>query len=136
MLGGVTDTHGLVWFTTGQVNRIGARARRVFVAADRKDGSGLVTVPRTVLHEISCLLITEKIKFRQNFADWVSALTKHGFFQIVDVTAEMVVNSHSFQAVKDPFDRLIMGCAAQMEQPLLTGDHQIIEVNAVEVIWD
>jgi PIN domain nuclease of toxin-antitoxin system len=57
MLGGVTDTHALVWFATNQLNKLGQAARRIFAAADQKDGSGIVSVPTAVLHEISCLLV-------------------------------------------------------------------------------
>jgi PIN domain nuclease of toxin-antitoxin system len=136
MLIGVTDTHALVWFATRQHNKIGLGARRVFAAADRKDGSGLVTVPTAVLHEISCLLIAKKIKLDSDFSSWVTALDKHGYFRIADVDADMVVASHSFQSIDDPFDRLIMGCSALLEQPLLTTDRMITESNVIQVIWD
>lgn len=136
MLAGVTDTHALVWFANNQPDKIGEKARKIFVAADRKDGSGLVMVPTTVLHEISCLLISNKVKLNSDFARWVEALHKHGFFQIIDVTADMVVSSHAFQAIKDPFDRLIMGCSELLDQPLLTADGTITDSNMVQVIWD
>jgi PIN domain nuclease of toxin-antitoxin system len=136
MLAGVTDTHALVWFANNQPDKIGEKARKIFTAADRKDGSGLVMVPTTVLHEISCLLISNKVKLNSDFARWVETLNNHGFFQIIDVTADMVVSSHAFQAIKDPFDRLIMGCSELLEQPLLTADEVITDSNMVQVIWD
>lgn len=136
MLGGVTDTHALVWFANNQHNKLGEGARRIFAAADRKDGSGLVTVPTAVLHEISSLLIANKVQLNVNFADWVRDLDRHGFFPIIDVTADMVVASHSFQGITDPFDRLIMGCSRLIDQPLLTVDERITESNLVEVVWD
>jgi len=136
MLAGVTDTHALVWFANNQPDKIGEKARKIFAAADRKDGSGLVMVPTTVLHEISCLLISNKVKLNSDFARWVEALNKHGFFQIIDVTADMVVSAHAFQAIKDPFDRLIMGCSELLDQPLLTADGVITDSNMVQVIWD
>lgn len=132
----VTDTHALVWFATNQHRKIGDDARRIFVAADRKDGTGQVTVPAVVLHEVSCLLIADKIKLRSDFSAWVAALKSHDYFKIVDVTANMVVASHSFQSVADPFDRLIMGCSSFLKQPLLTADRLITESNVVEVVWD
>jgi PIN domain nuclease of toxin-antitoxin system len=136
MLEGVTDTHALVWFATNQLNKIGDSARRIFTAASRQDGSGIVTVPTTVLHEISCLLIANKVRLRLDFSRWVAGLGKDRYFRIVDVTAEMVVSSHAFRSINDPFDRLIMGCSAQMDQPLLTGDQRITDSKAVQVIWD
>ncbi len=60
MLEGIADTHALVWFATNQYQKIGARARRLFAAAAKKDGTALITVPAVVLHEISCLLIARK----------------------------------------------------------------------------
>jgi PIN domain nuclease of toxin-antitoxin system len=136
MLAGVTDTHALVWFANNQHGKIGESARKIFAAADRRDGSGFVTVPTAVLHEISCLLISNKVKLNSDFSHWVATLERHGFFTIIDVTADMVVTSHSFQAIKDPFDRLIMGCSELLEQPLLTADEIITQSKVIEVIWD
>lgn len=136
MLAGVTDTHALVWFATNKHAKIGEKARKYFAAADRKDGSGIVTVPTVVLHEVSSLIIANKIKLGSDFSEWIKTLDKHGYFKILDVTTEMVVSSHSFQAIKDPFDRLIMGCSDLLQQPLLTDDDTITESNVVEVIWD
>jgi PIN domain nuclease of toxin-antitoxin system len=136
MLAGVTDTHALVWFANNQHGKIGESARKIFTAADRKDGSGLVVVPTAVLHEISCLLISNKVRLNSDFSYWVGALDRHGYFPIIDVTADMVVSSHSFQAIKDPFDRLIMGCSGLLKQPLLTADQIITESMLDEVVWD
>ena len=41
MLSGITDTHALVWYASGASNKLGVAARRIFEAADRKDGSGI-----------------------------------------------------------------------------------------------
>ena len=136
MLGGVADTHSLVWFATSQHRKIGDAARRIFVAADRNDGTGQVIVPTVVLHEISCLLIANKIKLRSDFSVWVADLKRHRYFPIIDVTADMVLASHSFQTIADPFDRLIMGCSDLLDQPLLTGDRLITESNVIQVIWE
>ena len=136
MLGGVTDTHALLWFVTGKLEKLGTRARKIFEAADRKDGSGLVTVPAIVLHEISWLITTKDIKLAVSFSDWVRQLEKHGFFPILNVDAEAVIRSADFQQITDPFDRLIMGCAALLEQPLITTDQKITQANVVEVLWE
>jgi PIN domain nuclease of toxin-antitoxin system len=136
MLSGVADTHALVWYATGEFRKIGNIARNVFEAADRKDGSGIVYVPTIVLHEISSLLIGGKIELAEPFLRWVRSLEKHGFFVIVDVTPEMVVSADHFRAIADPFDRLIMGCAALLDEPLMTTDERIVNSRLVQVIWD
>jgi len=136
MLSGVADTHALVWYASGASNKLGVAARRIFEAADRKDGSGMVIIPTVVLHEISSLLIAEKIKLGTNLADWTRSLEKHGFFKIVDVSAEMVLRSDNFKNIADPFDRLIMGCADLFEQPLITADSIITDSHLVQVVWD
>jgi PIN domain nuclease of toxin-antitoxin system len=136
MLSGITDTHALVWYASGASNKLGVAARRIFEAADRKDGSGMVIIPTVVLHEISSLLIAEKIKLGTNLADWTRSLEKHGFLQIVDVSVEMVLRSDNFKNIADPFDRLIMGCADLFEQPLITLDSIITDSHLVQVVWD
>lgn len=136
MLGGVTDTHPLVWFATGQPQKLGQMARKIFEGADRQVGSALVMIPTVVLHEISCLRIANKVTFKNSFLEWVNSLEKHGFLQVVDVAAEMVVRSDGFQLIADPFDRLIMGCAQLLEQPLITIDEGITNSGLIETIWD
>src|ERR1700693_5314853 len=101
MLSGVADTHALVWYASGASNKLGVAARRIFEAADRKDGSGMVIIPTVVLHEISSLLIAEKIKLGTNLADWTRSLEKHGFLQIVDVSDEMVLRSADLKNIDD-----------------------------------
>ena len=136
MLSGVADTHALVWYATGESRKIGSAAKRVFEGADRKDGSGIVYVPAIVLHEISSLLIGGKIELAEPFLDWVRSLEKHGFFVVLDVTSEMVVSADHFKSITDPFDRLIMGCAALLDQPLMTTDEMIANSELVQVMWD
>jgi PIN domain nuclease of toxin-antitoxin system len=136
MLGALTDTHPLIWYAIGQSRKLGARAREIFETADRRDGSGLIVVPSAVLHEVSNLLIGGRINLARGFSEWVLELENHGFIQIVDVTAEMVIRSDDFKQIHDPFDRLIMGCAALFEQPLITADNEITASGLVEVIWD
>lgn len=136
MLSGVADAHALVWYASGASNKLGVAARRIFEAADRKDGSGMVIIPTVVLHEISSLLIAEKIKLGTNLADWTRSLEKNGFLQIVDVSAEMVLRSDNFKNIADPFDRLIMGCADLFEQPPITVDSIITDSHLVQVVWD
>lgn len=136
MLGGVSDTHPLVWFATNQRQKLGGAARRIFEAADRRDGSGLIVIPSIVLHEVSSLLIANRVTLGRSFADWVTSIERHGFFQIIDVTADMVVQSSHLQAITDPFDRLIMGCSLLLEQPLITIDQQITDSHLVETVWD
>jgi len=136
MLSGITDTHALVWYASGASNKLGATARRYFEAADREDGSGIVIIPTVVLHEISNLLIAGKINLGIDFAPWVRFLEKHGFFQVFDVNTEMVLRSHLFNNIADPFDRLIMGCADLFEQPLITTDSTITDSHLVQIVWD
>jgi PIN domain nuclease of toxin-antitoxin system len=136
MLSGVADTHALVWYATGEFRKIGNAARSVFEAADRKDGSGIVYAPTIVLHEISSLLIGGRIELADPFSHWVRSLERHGFFIIVDITAQTVVSADNFKGIPDPFDRLIMGCAALLGQPVMTADERITNSKLVQIIWD
>jgi PIN domain nuclease of toxin-antitoxin system len=136
VLGGVADTHALLWFALGQPNKLGHGARRIFEGVDRQDGSALVIVPTVVLHEISSHRIADKVALKSSFSQWVRSLEKNSFIQVLDVTAEMVIRSDGFQQIDDPFDRLIMGCANLLEQPLITIDEKITDSRLVETIWD
>jgi PIN domain nuclease of toxin-antitoxin system len=82
MLSGITDTHALVWYASGASNKLGVAARRIFEAADRKDGSGMVIIPTVVLHEISSLLIAEKISLERIWQTGLDLLKNTGFFKL------------------------------------------------------
>lgn len=136
MLAGVSDTHPLLWFATSQHQKLGRTARKIFEAADRKDGSGLIIIPSIVLHEVSSLLIANRVTLGRSFADWINSIKRHGFFQIMDITADMIVESSHLKTIADPFDRLIMGCSLLLEQPLITIDREITDSHLVETVWD
>ncbi len=88
------------------------------------------------MHEISSLLIAGKIRLGTNLADWTRSLERHGFLQIVDVSAEMVLRSDNSKNITDPFDRLIMGCADLFEQPLIRADSIMTDSHLVQFLWD
>jgi predicted nucleic acid-binding protein len=56
----VTDTHVLVWYTSGQLRRLSRRARRAFAEAEA--GRSTIRVPTIVLMEV--ILLEERGRLR------------------------------------------------------------------------
>ena len=46
----VTDTHPLIFFSTGKIQRLGKNARQIFREAEK--GQARIVIPVTVLEEI------------------------------------------------------------------------------------
>ena len=134
MIAGVTDTHPFLWYVTGQHDRLGRKALRLFEAAERSDGSGIVYVPTVVLCE--CLMLSERVRLETRFDHWVRELDRSQFFLISPLTPEVLLYAFGISQVPDIFDRLIAATALDLDTPLVTQDQEIIDANCVEILWD
>jgi PIN domain nuclease of toxin-antitoxin system len=134
VIAAVTDTHPFLRYLTGQHNRLGKRALRLFEAADRGDGSGIVYVPTVVLCE--CLMLSERIHLGTRFDHFVGDLVRRQFFLISPLTEEVLLRAFQIPQVPDIFDRLVAAAALDLDLPLVTEDEKIVEANCVEILWD
>lgn len=136
MIAAVTDTHPFLWYVSGQENRLGRKAIRLFQAAERGDGSGIVYIPTIVLAEALFLIQSGSIRITQRFDHWVRDLDQHDGFNIVDLTIEMVIRATNLPTIPNPFDQLITASALYCDLPLVTDDYRIRVSNLVEIFWE
>ena len=61
-------------------------------------------------------------------------LTKNGF-EIVPLEISVIAQAVSYNFNNDPFDKIIVASAAELEVPLITKDVEITESNLVEIFW-
>ena len=129
----VTDTHPLIWYTSGKHTRLSQRVVRIFDAAfaDR----ALVVIPSAVFWEISLLLDHDKIKLREPFEHWAAALTARKGIDMAALGLDVIAEAHHLKFHGDPFDRTIVATAKLMDLPLITRDEMIVNSKLVDIAW-
>lgn len=131
----VTDTHPLVYFSTGKTQKLGRAARRIFHAATQ--GQARISIPVTVLEEVLRLVEDGKIHLLTSFAELVATYQQVASpFFIQDYTPDILLSVARFPAIRDPFDRVIVATAHALDYPLITADSFLHEGRFVPLVWE
>lgn len=130
----VTDTHPLVFFSTGKRQRLGRNARRIFRQAER--GQARIVIPVTVLEEILRLSEDGRIRLALPFSELLARYGQEASpFFIQDYTPDILLQAASYPSIRDPFDRVIVATAATLGYPLITHDSFLHDEGFVPVVW-
>jgi len=130
----VTDTHPLVYFSTGKTQKLGKNARRAFQEAEQSRTR--IVIPVTVLEEILRLSEYGRIRLHLPFPDLVARYQQEPSpFFIQDHTQEILLHVARYPAIRDPFDRVIVATAHALEYPLITNDSFLQEEGFVPTVW-
>lgn len=130
----VTDTHPLVYFSTGRTRKLGQQARRAFQQAVR--GRGHIVIPLTVLEEILRLGEMGRIRLKLPLRELVSQYQQQGSpFSVQDYSVDILLAVEQFPAIRDPFDRVIVATAHTLGYPLITHDEFLQDHQFVQTVW-
>jgi PIN domain nuclease of toxin-antitoxin system len=132
----VTDTHALIWHVIGRTEKLGERASKIFERAERADGTALIRIPTIVLSECLSIFESGRVRIQQRFDDWVHQLDRHKYFSIEELRTQTILKSFELPLIRDPFDRMIVATALDLELPLISADLEIRETGYVEILWD
>ena len=130
----VTDTHPLVFWSSNRRRRLGNRARRIL--QETEQGKHSIIVPIVVLEEINRLVERKIVRLDVPFRRWAEALERSPNFQIQAYTLEILLESVSLAAIRDPADRAIVATARQLRCPLITTDELIRDGDWVDTVWE
>ncbi|HEV2987686.1 MAG TPA: type II toxin-antitoxin system VapC family toxin [Candidatus Angelobacter sp.] len=136
MIVAVVDTHALLWSVVGRTEKLGVRALKAFEGAQRNDGSALIHIPTIVLSECLSIFESGRVRIQQRFDDWVQQLDRHRYFSIEELRTQTILKSFELPLIRDPFDRMIVATALDLELPLISADLEIRETGYVEILWD
>jgi PIN domain nuclease of toxin-antitoxin system len=130
----VTDTHPLVFWSSNRKRRLGRRARRIF--QETEQGKHSIIVPIVVLEEINRLVERKLVRLEVTFRRWAEELERSPNFQVQAYTLEVLLESASVGAIRDPADRAIVATARHLRCPLITADEIIQDGDWVDTVWE
>ena len=130
----VTDTHPLVFWSSNRRRRLGNRARRILQQTEQ--GKHSIIVPIVVLEEINRLVERKIVRLEVPFRRWAEELERSPNFQVQAYTLEVLLESVSLAAIRDPADRAIVATARQLRCPLITADELVRDGEWVDTVWE
>ncbi|HEX6437059.1 MAG TPA: PIN domain-containing protein [Candidatus Binatia bacterium] len=130
----VTDTHPLVFWSSNRRRRLGNRARRIL--QETEQGKHSIIVPIVVLEEINRLVERKIIRLDVPFRRWAEELERSPNFQVQAYALDVLLESVSLAAIRDPADRAIVATARQLRCPLITADELIRDGEWVDTVWE
>ncbi len=130
----VTDTHPLVFWSSNRKRRLGKRARRIL--QETEQGKHSIVVPIVVLEEINRLIEKNVVRLDVPFRRWAAELERSPNFQVQAYTLEVLLESVSLTAIRDPADRAIVATARHLACPLITADTMIRDGDWVDTVWE
>jgi PIN domain nuclease of toxin-antitoxin system len=130
----VTDTHPLVFWSSNRRRRLGNRARRIL--QETEQGKHSIIVPIVVLEEINRPVERKIVRLEVPFRRWAEELERSPNFQVQAYTLEVLLESVSLAAIRDPADRAIVATARQLRCPLITADELIRDGEWIDTVWE
>jgi PIN domain nuclease of toxin-antitoxin system len=130
----VTDTYPLVFWSSNRKPRLGKRARQIL--QETEQGKHSIIVPIVVLEEINRLVEKNFVRLDVPFRRWAQELERSPNFQVHAYTLEILLESVSLVAIRDPADRVIVATARHLRCPLITADGIIQDGDWVDTVWE
>jgi PIN domain nuclease of toxin-antitoxin system len=128
----VTDTHPLVYHTTGG-RGLSARAAAFFKRCESREA--IVYVPTAVIWECALLARASRVRLRPNVREFFQDLFSNPAYQPIDLSPDHVFLAEEYRFNRDPFDGLIVASAQTLDLPLISRDAAIQESGAVKIVW-
>ncbi len=132
LLAAVTDTHALIYHSTGE-RRLGPVGKRLFLRAESRQA--VIHVPAAVIWEMTFLARSRRVDLRRSVRAYFDDLFSNPSFHPHDLDARQVLAAADWLQFRDPFDALICASAADLSLPLITRDAVIEESGLVRTVW-
>ena len=129
----VLDTVALLGYLGGAERGLGRAARRTFDRA--RAGRARLAVPTVCLFEVSQLEERGRITLTIPFERWCDLIEQTEALLLLSLDRAHISEARALPALRDPFDRLIVGTAVALGVPLVTPDVRISDLKRVTVIW-
>ncbi len=130
----VIDTHVLLWWVSGDRERLSERA---FDTIERSLLAGGVYVSTITAWEIAMLVDRGRVALTGDTLDWLATVArlKGVFFVPVDIEIAVLSTRLGDHFHKDPADRMIAATARKLMAPLVTADERLQSYADLSTIW-
>ncbi len=130
----VTDAHPLIWHLTRD-KRLSASCRQIFTEADA--GTNVIWIPAIVVVEM--IFLIERRRFPTALLNQTYSLllppTVNYRLRSLDLTILNTLQEIERETVPEMPDRIIAATALSLNLPLLSRDHVMADVDALQLIW-
>jgi PIN domain nuclease of toxin-antitoxin system len=127
----VLDTHALVWYLA-RPERLGRAARRVLREVDRGRAGALVPA----IAAVELALLRGLGRTRLGIPELEATLERNAAISVLALDLEQAREFAALEALRDPFDRMIVAAARASRAPLVTADAAISSSGLVSVVWE
>jgi len=126
----VTDTHGLIWYLTGN-KKLGKEALNLFEKADKGDIT--IIVPVIVLAEI--IYICEKREAGLKIQQVFDTIKKSLNYVVYNLDMDVLEKVTTIKDILEIHDRIIIATSLLTNSKLITKDEEISNSKIVDTIW-
>lgn len=128
------DTHALIWWVSGEQDRLSADAAAA-IQAELQDGK--IGVSSISAWEVAMLVNRGRLALSMDVSAWLSVVEDIEAVAFVPVDHEIGVKAVELPGDfhKDPADRLIVATARKLAVPVVTADDKIRGYPHVRSIW-
>lgn len=122
----VLDSHVWLWTVEAVATRVGRRARQLMSRAERHSH---IRISPASIFEIVVLQTAGRIRLARPAEQWVREALDVPGVRVAELTPSMAIDAGHIprEALADPFDRLVVATARQLDATLLTADARILD---------
>lgn len=119
------DTHVWLWGAEGDVRRLGPRTQRLL----GRDAAQPLHVSTVSMFEVAALHTIGRVRLTRPLETWIREAVERGGLRILEVTGAIAIDAGAIPAaaLADPFDRLLVATARDLDAPLVTADARVLE---------
>lgn len=131
----VVDTHVLVWWASGELDKIGRSAKTHLKRAEKLEGG--IIVSAISAREIAVLVSKGRLTLSMDIVDWLQHTSLLPGVRILPLDWHTAIQSVRLPEPfhQDPADRIIVATARALNVPLVTMDQKIRDYSHVKTVW-
>ena len=120
------DTHVWVWNVEGDVRRVGRRSRQLL---SRFESQEALRISPATLFEVTALYTAGRLLLARPVEQWIREALSVTSLRIAALSPDIAIDAGQIPraALADPFDRLLVATARQLDATFLTSDARILD---------
>jgi len=131
------DTHVLIWWVNGDLERLSASARGAIAEACAAEGSSRLLVSAISCWEVAMLLSRGRLTLGMDCERWLALVQRIPAVALLPLEPSVAVTATRLPEPfhPDPADRFLVAQARALGVPLVTADVKIRDYPHVQTLW-